>query len=149
MYFSSIHIPCKIGLMARTFCKNRWLYMAILVYSKLVHYKVDPKACEDIHKCIPCDACLVSTSTYLAFWYTYILSTGTLYNDLLRIARNLLETRENVKIESHPFYHIICNWFSWGSRKKIQNGRFFKMAVFQNRQFSKKICENFMDWSLG
>ena len=27
----------------------------------------------------------------------------TLYNVLLRIARNLLETRENVKISTHPF----------------------------------------------
>ena len=34
-------------------------------------------------------------------------------------------------------------------KKKIQNGRFFKMAIFQNRQFSKKIRENFTDWSLG
>ena len=31
----------------------------------------------------------------------------TLYNVILRIARNLLETRENIKIKSHPFYHII------------------------------------------
>ena len=62
---------------------------------------------------------------------------ATLYNDILRIARNLLETRENIKIESHSFYHIICDWFSWGSSKK----NFFlkkksKMANFQNRQFS-------------
>ena len=42
----------------------------------------------------------------------------TLYKVILRIARNLLGTRENIKIESHPFYHIICDWFSWGSRKK-------------------------------
>ena len=34
---------------------------------------------------------------------------GTLYNDILRIARNLLETRENIKIETYPFYHIICD----------------------------------------
>ena len=33
-----------------------------------------------------------------------------LYNIILRIARNLLETKENVKIESHPFYHIICDF---------------------------------------
>ena len=33
--------------------------------------------------------------------------------------------------------------------KKIQNGRFFKIAVFQNRQFPKIFHENFMDWSLG
>ena len=37
----------------------------------------------------------------------FITKIGTLYNDILRIARNLLETRENTKIESHPFYHII------------------------------------------
>ena len=33
----------------------------------------------------------------------------TLYSVILRIARNLLETRENIKIESHLFYHIICD----------------------------------------
>ena len=70
----------------------------------------------------------------------------TLYNVILRIARNLLETRENIKIESHPFYHIICDWgdqannfyFFW---KKIPKCPFFKMAVFQNLQFS-----NFFSW---
>ena len=30
----------------------------------------------------------------------------TLYNAILRIARNFLETRENIKILTHPFYHI-------------------------------------------
>ena len=39
----------------------------------------------------------------------------TLYNAILRIARNLLETKEKIKIESHSFYHIICDRFSWGS----------------------------------
>ena len=48
-----------------------------------------------------------------------------LYNVILCIARNLLETRENIKIESHPFYHIICDWFSWGS-SKIENWGFWK-----------------------
>ena len=57
---------------------------------------------------------------------------GTLYNDILRIARNLLETRENTKIESHPFYHIIYDWFSWGSSKKK-----FKMANFSKWPFFK------------
>ena len=33
--------------------------------------------------------------------YTY-----TLYNAILRIARNFLETREIIKILTHPFYHI-------------------------------------------
>ena len=35
----------------------------------------------------------------------------TLYNIILSIARNLLETRENIKIESHPFYYIILTDF--------------------------------------
>ena len=30
----------------------------------------------------------------------------TLYNTILRTPRNFLETRENVKILTHPFYHI-------------------------------------------
>ena len=38
-----------------------------------------------------------------------IILTHTLNNEILHIARNLPETRENIKIESHPFYHIICD----------------------------------------
>ena len=30
----------------------------------------------------------------------------TLYNVILRIAKNFLETRENIKISTHLFYHI-------------------------------------------
>ena len=72
--------------------------------------------------------------------HTIYMQTGnTLYNDILRIARNLLETRKNIKIESHPFYHIICDWFSWESskkriffwKKKIQNGGFSKWPFFK------------------
>ena len=37
----------------------------------------------------------------------------TLYNAILRTPRNFLETRENVKILTHPFYHINLSWFSW------------------------------------
>ena len=37
---------------------------------------------------------------------------ATLYNTILRIARNFLETRENVKIPTHPFYHKNLDWFS-------------------------------------
>ena len=68
----------------------------------------------------------------------WIGKVHTLYNVLLRIARKLLETKENVKISTHPGYHMNLDWFSWEwSKKKIQNGRFFKMAVFENRQFSR------------
>ena len=66
-------------------------------------------------------------------------SYHTLYNTILRIARNLLETRENIKTESHSFYHIICDRFSWGSSKIEKKS---KMADFQNRQFSKFFREN-------
>ena len=82
----------------------------------------------------------------------YILPCNTLYNDILRIARNLVETRENIKIESHPFHHIICDWFllGWSKKKiffwkkKIQNGRFskspfFKLANSQSQNFFVKI----------
>ena len=68
-----------------------------------------------------------------------------LYNVIIRKARNLLETRENIKIVSHPFYHIICDWFSWGSSKKkiffckkkskmadFSKWPFFKIANSQN-----------------
>ena len=36
----------------------------------------------------------------------------TLYNVILRIPRNFLETREIVKISTHPFYHTNLDWFS-------------------------------------
>ena len=50
----------------------------------------------------------------------WIINLLTLYNVLLRTARNLLETRKNVKISTHPFYHTNLDWFSWEwSNKKI------------------------------
>ena len=55
----------------------------------------------------------------------------TLYNVILRIPRNLLETRENVKILTHPFYHTNLDWFLWEWSKKKSKWPFFKMAVFQ------------------
>ena len=38
----------------------------------------------------------------------------TRYNVILRIARNLVETRQNIKISTHPFYSINLDWFLWG-----------------------------------
>ena len=40
-------------------------------------------------------------SLFRASHNIHILLAHTLYNTILRIARNLLETRENIKIESH------------------------------------------------
>ena len=81
----------------------------------------------------------------------------TLYNTILHIARNFLETRENIKILTHSFYHINLGWFSWEwSKKKIiffrkKNSKWptQKKLIFQNRQFSKIFRENFSDGSLG
>ena len=45
---------------------------------------------------------------YLGMHCTYLHNKqSTLYNVILRIAMNLLETRDNIEIESHPFHHII------------------------------------------
>jgi hypothetical protein len=88
---------------------------------------------------------LVQLEFFLLFLFCDGFNIPTLYNVILRIARNLLETKENIKIESHPFYDIICDWFSWGSskififfdKKKIQNGRLKKTEFFRltNSQF--------------
>ena len=34
------------------------------------------------------------------------ITCNTLYNAILRIVRNFLETKGNIKISTHPFYHI-------------------------------------------
>ena len=66
--------------------------------------------------------------------------TYTLNNNILRLARNLVETRENSKIESHLFHHISNLWLTGMKQKKNS-----KMADFQNRRFSKSpILKNFL-----
>ena len=62
-----------------------------------------------------------------------------LYNVILRIARNFLETRENIKISTHPFYHINLGWFSWEWSKKkfFSSKKKFKMADSKKAHFSK------------
>ena len=53
-------------------------------------------------------------STYMLDKY-YWLPTWrytALYNVILRIPRNILETRKNVKISTQPFYHKNLDWFS-------------------------------------
>ena len=71
---------------------------------------------------------------------------NTLYNVILRIARNLLKTSENIKIVNHSFYHTNLDWFSWEWSKK----KFFlrkkksKWPTFQNGRLSKQpILKNF------
>ena len=73
--------------------------------------------------------------TFFHLTYTSINQKSTLYNAILRIARNFLETRENIKISTHPIYHINLDWFSWEKifffEKKIQNGRLKKSSFFK------------------
>ena len=91
-------------------------------------------------------------------WKNKTLHIGTLYNVILRIAWNMLETRKNIKILTHPFYNINLGWFSWEWSKKKEKKNFEKKnskwptqkkLLFQNRQFSKFFRENFTDSSLG
>ena len=74
-------------------------------------------------------------SCYMQSWYT-------LYNVILRIARNLLETRENIKISTHPFYPINLDWFSWGWSKQYSKWPTQKNWVFQFRQFAIFFSKN-------
>ena len=57
----------------------------------------------------------LSQTNLLVSWNQYVY---TLHNAILRIARNFLESRENIKISTHPFYHINLGWFSWEWRRK-------------------------------
>ena len=86
--------------------------------------------------------------------YRRIPKIHTLYNVILRIARNFLETRENVKILTHPVYHMNLDWFSWEwskknfffLKKKNQNGWFFKMADFSKWPFFKMPILEIFSW---
>jgi hypothetical protein len=49
---------------------------------------------------------------------------------------NLLETRENIKIESHPFFHIICDLIFMGIKKS-------RMAHSKKQSFSKSPISTF------
>ena len=90
---------------------------------KLLRTSVKP-----VHKC------------YLCTGFTEVLNnSGTLYNAILRIPRNFLETRENIKIWIHPFYHINLGWFSleWSKKKYFFSKKKFKMADSKKSSFFK------------
>ena len=99
------------------------------------------------------------SSKWPRIFLTIVISrkTVTLYNTILRIARNFLETRENIKISTHPFYHINLRWFSWVwskkknffFRKKNSKWPTQKKLIFQNHQFSKFFSWKFFRFVLG
>ena len=63
----------------------------------------------------------------------YTLNGLTLYNAILSIARNFLETWENIKISTHPFYHFfakISKIRPWVFQKKINY--FIPMKISPN-----------------
>ena len=47
---------------------------------------------------------VVFLNSYATLFHEFF--KDTLYNAILRIVRNFLETKENIKISTHPFYHI-------------------------------------------
>ena len=98
-----------------------------------------------VHLC-PLDYKLLSTQ----FW-SLLLKTNTLYNAILRIARNFLETRENIKISTHPFYHVNLDWFSWECTEvrfgSLLSGGFTTMAVI-NPPEKKLANRTSMQWVL-
>ena len=73
---------------------------------------------------LSCRKVASSRPVYYLFNFELIwpkVTVHTLYNAILRTPRNFLETRENVKILTHPFYHINLSWFSWEWSKKGNN----------------------------
>ena len=79
------------------------------------------------------------------FKVQFLFRNATLYNVILRIARNFLETRENVKISTHPFYHTNLDWFSWGCSKK----KFFWRTKFKITFFCSSVRQphNHISWA--
>ena len=89
--------------------------------------------------------------TFLLFAFV-----NTLYNTILRIARNFLEARENIKILTHPLNHTNFYSFSWEWSKKIFfDKKKIKMTYSKKLRFSKSpilnlfFCQIFTDLSLG
>ena len=90
--------------------------IATIQYTYLVHVFVlnrvrNVKGVDSLFPANPSE--LIKTEVYISekamSTLTILLASLTLYNVLLRIARNLLETRENIKIECHLICHIICD----------------------------------------
>ena len=88
--------------------------------------------------------------------FSILLPITTLYSAILRIARNFLETRENIKISTHPFYHVNLGWFSWKWSKKIfffrkKNSKWptQKKAHFSKLPILKIFSRKFLRWVLG
>ena len=77
------------------------------------------------------------TNNYNHMPFLPLVLRATLYNVLLRLARKLLETRENVNISTHPVYHINLEWFSWEWSKRIFFFFFLKEKKIKMADFSK------------
>ena len=67
-----------------------------------------------------------------------LFDLDTLYNVILRIARNLLENKEDIKYLTQPFYHTNLDWFSleWSKKKFFWRKKKFKMADSKKLSFS-------------
>ena len=74
-----------------------WDFFSVIDFGK--KFSGMQKLLRSTHKIILRISTLIKIQTILE------VAIHTLYNVLLRIARKLLETRENVKISTHPVYH--------------------------------------------
>ena len=74
-----------------------------------------------------CRPRVLHTMYYGRYKYTYI---PTLYNTILRIARNFLETRENIKILTRP-----SSFFKIANSQKIFAKKFWELAILKNELF--------------
>jgi hypothetical protein len=84
---------------------------------------------------------------YHIFWIKSGNSAHSAFGgQIIRFQTLLLTSGEkSKKSDFHGDQAILFFFFE----KKNPKWPIFKIAVFQNSQFSKKFCENFMDWSLG
>merc|ERR1712008_132314 len=91
----SVHLPLWLACPIRL---NSWQLIQNLASSSIL------RQCD-----IPMVKCSFSKCTSQVQSQAPLIST--LYNVILRIARNLLETRENIKISTNPFHHINLDRF--------------------------------------
>ena len=77
-----------------------------------VDFMNDLEAMKDLRKRIQSDVKKEANRKELSgLFQVFPNGMYTLYNVILRIAWNFLETRENIEISTHPFYHINLDWF--------------------------------------
>ena len=89
--------------------------------------------------------CVNFITTRAPTFFEYIISVLAV---LLRIPRKYQGKRQNFKPIKSTI-QIRTDFHENEAKNFFSEEKIFKIAVFQNRQFSKFFCENFTDRSLG